>query len=134
MKSIIEKEGTDHLFEIDSAGIIAAHKGAPADARMKKYARKRGYHLTSISRPVVPSVDFEYFDLIVAMDDQNVRDLSAMAPDDAARSKIVKMMDYAQNMGYDEVPDPYYGGDIGFHLVLDLLEDSCQGLYDHLIR
>lgn len=134
MNGIVEKKGSDQLFEIDSAGVIAAHAGEPADARMKKHARKRGYQLTSISRPVVPAVDFDYFDLIIAMDDQNVRDLMAMAPDEATRGKIVKMTDFSTTKGYDEVPDPYYGGDAGFELVLDLLEDACQGLYNHLIH
>ncbi len=133
MNGIIEKNGADHLFEVDSAGILATHAGEPADARMKKHAIKRGHRLTSISRPVVPAVDFDNFDLIVAMDDQNVSDLLGMARDDAARRKIVKMTDYARNTGYNEIPDPYYGGDAGFALVLDLLEDACQGLYDQLM-
>jgi protein-tyrosine phosphatase len=134
MKDIIAKTATSHLFEIDSAGIISAHEGEPADARMKKHARKRGYNLSSISRPVVPSVDFDYFDFIVAMDDQNVRDLTTMAPDVAGRQKIVKMTDYARSKTYNEVPDPYYGGDAGFELVLDLLEDACLGLHTYLIQ
>lgn len=134
MKAIIEKNGSDHFFEIDSAGVIGAHAGEPADARMKKHARKRGYQLTSISRPVVPSADFDYYDLIVGMDDQNIRDLRAMAPDETARGKIVKMTDFSSTLGYREVPDPYYGGDAGFELVLDLLEDACQGLYHHLVK
>jgi protein-tyrosine phosphatase len=132
MNDIIEKNGAAHLFEIDSAGVIATHEGEPADARMKRHAIKRGCQLTSISRPVVPTVDFDYFDWIVAMDNQNVRDLLEMAPDESGRHKIVKMTDYARNMGYQEVPDPYFGGDAGFELVLDILEDACQGLYDHL--
>ena len=134
MNGIIEKNGAGQLFEIDSAGVIGVHAGGPADARMKKHARKRGYQLTSISRPVVPAADFDYFDLIVAMDDQNVSDLLAMAPDESARNKIVKMTDFSRTKGYDEVPDPYYGGDAGFELVLDLLEDACQGLYEQLIQ
>ncbi len=134
MKGLVEKNDARDLFEIDSAGVVAAHEGEPADARMKRHALKRGCQLMSISRPVVPSVDFDYFDLIVAMDDQNVRDLLGMAPDSAGRDKIVKMTDFARHMGYDEVPDPYYGGDAGFELVLDLLEDACQGLYDHFTR
>jgi protein-tyrosine phosphatase len=133
MKGIIEKEGSNRLFAIDSAGVIAVHAGEPADARMKKHARKRGYQLTSISRPVVPG-DFDYFDLIVAMDDQNVRDLMAMAPNEAVRRKIVKMTDFSMAKDYDEVPDPYYGGDAGFELVIDLLEDACKGLYNHLVQ
>lgn len=132
MNAVVEKHGAAGRFEIDSAGIIGVHEGEPADSRMKRFARKRGYQLNSISRPVNPDVDFEYFDLVVAMDDENVRDLLAMAPDEAARAKVVKMTDYAQSMGYDEVPDPYYGGEDGFILVLDLLEDACEGLYQQL--
>ena len=134
MHGIVEKRESNHCFEIDSAGVIAAHAGEPADARMKRHALKRGYQLTSISRPVVPAADFDYFDLIVAMDDQNVRDLMAMAPNEEARGKIVKMTDFSVVKSYDEVPDPYYGGDAGFELVLDLLEDACQGLYNHLMK
>jgi protein-tyrosine phosphatase len=55
-----------------------------------------------------------------------------MAPNEAARNKVVKITDYAQSMGYNEVPDPYYGGEDGFILVLDLLEDACEGLYQQL--
>jgi len=134
MKGIVEKYGHEHLFEIDSAGILDVHQGEQADSRMKRHALNRGYMLTSISRPVIPFEDFEYFDLIIAMDDQNVRDLKDLAPNDAVRRKIVKMTDFSIDMGYTQVPDPYYGGEDGFHLVLDLLEDACQGLYDSLIK
>lgn len=132
MKAVVERHGDEARFEIDSAGIIAAHAGEPADSRMKRFARKRGYQLDSISRPVNPQVDFEYFDLLLAMDDDNVRDLLAVAPSDAARKKVVKITDFAQTSGYTEVPDPYYGGEDGFILVLDLLEDACEGLYQKL--
>src|SRR5690554_7786125 len=82
MNAVVEKHGAAGRFEIDSAGIIAVHEGGPADSRMKRFARKRGYQLNSISRPVKPEIDFEYFDLVVAMDDENVRDLLAMAPNE----------------------------------------------------
>ncbi|MFC0877003.1 low molecular weight protein-tyrosine-phosphatase [Saccharicrinis sp. FJH2] len=124
---VIRKEGLDHLFHVDSAGTMAYHAGENADARMQSHAIKRGYNLTSISRKIQPE-DFETFDLIVAMDNANFRDLKRMAPDKDAENKIVKMTDFSQEHNYSEVPDPYYGGAAGFELVLDLLEDSCNGL------
>jgi protein-tyrosine phosphatase len=95
---------------------------------MQKHAIKRGYRLTSTSRKVNAYVDFDYFDLIVGMDDQNIDDLRRLAPEAVQREKICKMTDFCEGCAYDEVPDPYYGGDAGFELVLDLLENACEGL------
>ena len=130
MKGILEKEGLDGNFEIDSAGTAAWHEGEPADPRMQVHARKRGYNLTSISRPVRPEVDFDKFDFIIAMDDQNMRDLKRMAQKEEHHKKLFMMTDFAKEFSYKSVPDPYYGGDEGFELVLDLLEDSCSGLLE----
>jgi protein-tyrosine phosphatase len=99
---------------------------------MQLHALKRGYDLTSISRPVNPETDFEYFDMVIGMDDQNIRDLERLADSRSAVSKIFKMTDFCSNCYYDEVPDPYYGGDEGFELVLDLLEKACHGLLTFL--
>jgi protein-tyrosine phosphatase len=125
---LIEKEGLQDQFFTDSAGITDYHTGAPADARMQRHAIKRGYNLTSISRPVFPETDFQEFDMIIGMDNQNIRDLEQMATGTEAVSKIFKMTDFCSHCNYDEVPDPYYGGDEGFELVLDLLESACRGL------
>lgn len=118
-------------LKIDSAGIIGYHAGEPADARMKTHAVKRGYILTSTSRQVVPG-DFDSFDMIIGMDDQNIQDLIKIAPTNEAISKISKMTDYCANSDYSTIPDPYYGGADGFELVLDLLEDACGGLLDEI--
>ncbi|WP_026473383.1 low molecular weight protein-tyrosine-phosphatase [Alkaliflexus imshenetskii] len=134
MKALVEKKGVASRFDIDSAGVIGYHEGNPADARMQRHAKKRGYNLTSISRPVKPAVDFNNFDIIIGMDDQNIRDLLYMAPDDDARNKIYKMTSFAGDSQWSEVPDPYYGGDAGFELVLDILEVSCEGLYGFLMK
>jgi len=132
MKGIAEKEGLNGKLEIDSAGTAAWHEGEPADPRMQVHARKRGYNLTSISRPVVPEEDFDKFDYIIAMDDQNMRDLKRMANKKEHLDKLFMMTDFAREFSYRSVPDPYYGGDEGFELVLDLLEDACQGLLEEV--
>ena len=131
MKAIVEKKGLNDYFEIDSAGILAYHKGEKADARMRKHASRRGYSLTSLSRPV-KSDDFHYFDMIIGMDDRNVKELNQLAPDEQSQKKIYKMTDFAQHITVSVVPDPYYGGDAGFELVLDILEDTCEGLIKQL--
>lgn len=127
-----KNEGLFEKFEIDSAGTGGWHTGEPADKRMQKHAKKRGYLLTSIARKFDAGVDFDRFDLIVAMDDENVQSLKNMARDESDLKKIHKMTDFSREWNYNEVPDPYYGGEEGFELVLDLLEDSCEGLLDKL--
>lgn len=119
-------------FHIDSAGTTAFHQGNPADSRMRKAGRARGYDLDSLSRPVRVE-DFGKFDMLIAMDHENQRDLLALAPDNDARAKIHLMCDFAtQHDDFEEVPDPYYGGGKGFEVVMDLLEDACGGLLAHL--
>ena len=128
--SVVDQAGLNHLFEIDSAGPGAWHAGEPADKRMQKHAIKRGYRLTSIARQFMPEKDFDHFDLIIGMDDENIKTLRSMARNENDLAKIHKMTDFSKIFSYKEVPDPYYGGDEGFELVLDLLEDACSGLLE----
>lgn len=133
MKHYVKERGLEEQFFIDSAGISGYHSGDPADKRMQQHAILRGYELTSLSRKFYPDADFEDFDMIIGMDDQNVRDLRQMATTEEERGKIYKMTDFCQRFSYrDSVPDPYYGGDSGFELVLDLLEDAVEGLLERL--
>lgn len=127
MKHKIEEKGLTPLFEIDSAGTYGYHEGELPDSRMRAHASKRGYNLISRSRPITYD-DFHTFDLIIAMDDDNIRNLNRMAPDLESQQKICRMTDYCRLHTNDHVPDPYYGGSSGFELVLDLLEDACEGL------
>lgn len=131
MKKLVKDAGLEKSFFIDSAGIMGYHEGERADDRMRSHAARRGYVLDSISRPV-RTQDFYDFDLIIGMDDRNVDDLKQKAPDLESVAKIHQMTEYSRNKLYDYVPDPYYGGASGFELVLDLLEDACQGLLDTL--
>jgi protein-tyrosine phosphatase len=132
MKAFVKREGLADKIYCDSAGIIGNHEGNSADSRMQVHALKRGFNLTSISRPVDKHTDFDTFDMIIGMDDQNIQDLNSLARDENDRSKIYRMTDFAEEFDYNVVPDPYYGGEVGFELVLDLLEDACTGLIKHI--
>lgn len=131
-KGIVEKAGLSAKYDIDSAGTISVHSGEHADARMQQHAVKRGYNLTSISRKINPKTDFDRFDYIIGMDNSNVSDLLMLARNDNDRDKISTMTDYCTQYAETSVPDPYYGGSDGFELVLDLLEDACVGLLNHI--
>ena len=122
-RKLVTDAGRDDEFYIDSAGTIGYHAGGSADSRMSAAARNRGYSLDSIARRIEPE-DFEIFDLIVTMDEDNYRDVSSIDPGNGAG--VVRMCDYCQLHDESEVPDPYYGGPAGFEKVLDLLEDACS--------
>ena len=130
-KHLVGKKGEDGNYFIDSAGTSAWHAGEKADARMKRHAKKRGVELASVSRKFVPE-DFERFDYIIAMDRENMDDLKRMARDKNDLDKLYMMTDFSQKFSYHEIPDPYYGGNEGFELVLDLLEDANRGLLDYI--
>ncbi len=135
MKSLIKREGKESEFYIDSAGTYRGHAGSLPDERMRRHAAKRAYTLDSLARTFYPAADFVDFDLIIGMDDQNVADLKSLATSDEERSKILKMTDFCQKYtSYTTVPDPYYGGEEGFELVLDILEDATAGLYQKCLE
>lgn len=131
MHHLVGKEGLDNVVYIDSAGTYGGHSGELPDSRMRQHARRRGYDLTHRSRKVT-SADFERFDMLIAMDDYNYRDLHHLAPTVADQQKVYRMTDFATHIRADHVPDPYYEGAEGFERVLDILEDACNGLLYHL--
>lgn len=128
-QKILERENETDKFQIDSAGLHGYHEGELADSRMRHHAAKRGYILTHRSRPV-NKADFDYFDLLIGMDNQNIRELNSLATVPEHKAKIKRMTDYCVEMNAWEVPDPYYGGDQGFEQVINLLEDACEGLFN----
>ncbi|BEG99762.1 low molecular weight protein-tyrosine-phosphatase [Bacteroides sedimenti] len=131
MQSYLERESMESQIEVDSAGILSIHRGELPDPRMRAHASRRGYNLVSRSRPVVTD-DFDKFDLILGMDDRNIDDLKDLAPSIEAQQKIRRMADFCRNIPADHVPDPFFGGASGFERVLDILEDACEGLLEHL--
>jgi protein-tyrosine phosphatase len=121
-RKLVEDAGRGAEFEIDSAGTIGYHAGHAADSRMRAAAAQRGYSLDSIARRIV-AADFERFDWIVTMDEENFANVDAIDPGGPAR--VVRMCDYCAEHDETEVPDPYYGGEAGFYRVIDILEDAC---------
>lgn len=128
---ILKRDGLEDQFVVDSAGLHDYHEGDLPDRRMRKHASKRGYKLTHRSRPVLLE-DFDNFDMLIGMDEQNILGLQRIAETPEHNGKIYRMTDYLQEIKADEVPDPYYGGAAGFEYVIDLLEDACEGLLKEL--
>ena len=130
-KNLIEQNGLDEHFFIDSAGTTAYHVGEAADSRMRKHAARRGIKLTSRSRQFKRD-DFEKFDYIIAMDRNNYHDIISLDRDNEYGERVFMMTDFSSQYKGGDVPDPYYGGSDGFEIVLDIVEDSCRGLLEEL--
>lgn len=113
---------------VDSAGTSASHRGAPPDARSVKVGTAAGYSFAELKSRPVSAADFEEFDLILAMDQQNLVDLKKRCPPEAQHKLRLLLSYHPQFPRFSEVPDPYYGGAKGFDLVLQLIEQSCQQL------
>ncbi len=118
-------------IDTDSAGTAGYHIGAPPDARSQQAARRRGYDLSALRARVIAPEDFERFDLILAMDQENLSALRRRAPHEL-HDRIRLFLEFAPDVGTSEVPDPYYGGPNGFEEVLDLIEDATRALIAHL--
>ena len=126
-RDIASREALDLAVEADSAGTHAYHVGCAPDTRAIAAARRRGIDMRTLRARAVESTDFERFDLLLAMDEQNYRDLMRIAP--PGRSDRVRLfLDFAPELERREVPDPYYGGPTGFEDVLDLIEAAARGL------
>lgn len=130
-RHLVESRGVADKYIIDSAGTAGYHDGDLPDKRMRQHGALRGYTFDSISRRLITE-DFYDFDLIIGMDDSNYSNIMRIAPDLEGRNKVYRMTDFSQRLTHDHVPDPYYGGTSGFELVMDILEDACEGLLDKL--
>ncbi len=116
-------------FQVDSAGTGGWHSGSSADSRMRKAAAERGVDIKSIARQINLE-DFEKFDLILTMDNENLKDVNVLSKQlgFSCHAQVLPIVQFARNTRFLEVPDPYYGGEKGFDEVLDLLEDAIDGL------
>ncbi len=126
-KHLVNEAGQSESFEVDSAGTCANHIGQEADPRSQAVANTNGVTLTSRGRKVSPD-DFEEFDLVVAMDDENVSNLRRECPTEH-QSKIRLMRSWDPE-GQGDVPDPYYGGPRGFDQIYEMIDRSCQALLE----
>ena len=129
---LVNQHNLSSEFLIDSAGTCDHHIGEPADKRMQETAKERGINLTSRGRQFI-SEDFEKFDYIIVMDHSNYENVLKLSTSKQDHIKVTKLTDYLTKFTeYDQVPDPYYGGQDGFELVLDLLENGCQNLLNKI--
>jgi protein-tyrosine phosphatase len=132
-RTIAAREARELEVDTDSAGTAGYHIGAPPDARSQQAARRRGYEISALRARVVAPEDFERFDLILAMDRENLAALRRRAPRER-HDRIRLFLEFAPDLGASEVPDPYYGGPNGFEEVLDLIERAARALLAHLRR
>ena len=129
MTHLLAEKGLGGRIFCDSAGTSALHQGAPPDPRSMAHAGRRGYDMKHIcSRPFKPETDFQNFQYILAMDNSNYIDILACDPKKKHISRVYRITQFASKHSLEEVPDPYHSGPEGFELVLNLLEDSCEGL------
>lgn len=134
MRHMVKENMMDDYVEIDSAGIGSWHAGELPDRRMRSHGAAHGYDFCSRARQIRQE-DLQRFDRIIVMDEDNYSAVTAMARNDGQRRKVTLMTDYCRHhSGHNTVPDPYYGGDRGFELVIELLEDACRGLLEQIAK
>ncbi|MCW5700744.1 MAG: low molecular weight phosphotyrosine protein phosphatase [Rhodospirillales bacterium] len=127
----VETAGLADTVTTDSAGTYGFHIGRPPDQRALAAARRRGVDLSGLRARQVAVEDFSRFDLILAMDRDNLADLMALCPEEE-RHRVRLFLDFAPGFDIRDVPDPYYGGEDDFDFMLDLIEAGARGLLDHL--
>jgi low molecular weight protein-tyrosine phosphatase len=130
---LVKNSELKERVETDSCGTGDWHAGHVPDRRAAAEALKRGYDLSHLRARRVTVEDFELFDYILAMDQQNLRDLQAMCPPNYS-GRLNLFLDYLPDGDIREVPDPYYGGDGGFTQVLDLVETASRALLEDIRR
>ena len=126
----VEQAGLSDAISIDSAGTADWHIGKTPDPRTQAAAAQRGYDLSGLRGRQAQPEDFAKFDLILAMDKSNLSNLQAIQPADGKAELALYLPRFG--ISPDEVPDPYYGGEDGFELVLDMLEQASQVLLDEI--
>lgn len=126
-QKMVDDQSLGHLIEVDSAGTHAYHVGEAPDPRAQAAARRRGVELNTLRARKAKADDFEVFDYILVMDDDNYQNLELICPP-GHEEKLRLFLEYAPAVREREVPDPYYGGDSGFERVLDLIEVASEGL------
>lgn len=133
MNHLIQQHRLGGQIQCDSAGTSSYHIGSAPDHRMTAAAQQQGITLSGQARQFVAE-DFNAFDLIVAMDQANYRDILRLAPEGNHHHKVRQMCEFASQHSDPEVPDPYYGGADGFNHVVNLLRDACEGLLTHITQ
>ena len=133
LRALAAREAPELDLVVDSAGTAGYHVGEPPDPRTQQAAARRGYELGTLRARVIEPADFERFDLILAMDRENLKVLRRRAPPQA-HERLRLLLEFAPDATPADVPDPYYGGPNGFEEVLDLVEVAARGLLAHLLE
>ena len=128
-RHMIRQSGLDDVVKVESAGTHAFHAGEAPDKRAQATAAKRGYDIADLRARQVEDIDFERFDLILAMDWDNLSLLQQTGPK-KAHHKLQLLMRFATEHESATIPDPYYGAQQGFDQALDFIEDACAGLLE----
>jgi protein-tyrosine phosphatase len=126
LRKKVHEAGLDDRIEVDSAGTADYHVDSPPDRRAIAHGERRGLAMKQLRGRQVSRDDFDRFDFILAMDDDNLANLERIRPA-GSRAEVALLMSYAPQAGAREVPDPYYGGTEGFEIVLDLVESAADG-------
>jgi protein-tyrosine phosphatase len=135
MRQMVEERALSNDIIVDSAGIGSWHVGEMPDPRMRKHAARRGYDLSPLRARQFRADDFQKFDYIIVMDEENYHDVMERGGVYADARKVLRMKDYfIRYKGQQSVPDPYYGGAEGFERALNLIEDGCEGLLKDLVN
>lgn len=130
-QNIVNKAKCSESYLIDSAGTIGYHSGNPPDDRMQDALKKRKIPIIGESRPLTYE-DLERFDLILAMDKDNLKDALSLDQNGLCHKKIRLFAEFCLDPELSEIPDPYYGYGDGFERVLDMIEEGCENLFRDL--
>jgi protein-tyrosine phosphatase len=130
-RDLVRRAGLQHRIEIDSAGLGDWHAGELPDPRTRAVAARRGLELTTRARQILPG-DLDSFDLVIAMDEENVRGLDRLRARAKRSTEVRRLREFDDEADHLDVPDPYYGGDDGFERVHDMVERACIALLDHI--
>ena len=128
---LVDKENLGHRIQADSAGTGDWHIGKAPDSRARRAALQRGYDMGHLRGRQVQRQDFQDFDFVLAMDRDNLANLRRLKPTNFD-GHLGLFLAFGEKLSHDEVPDPYFGGDEGFELVLDLIESAAEGLLQHI--
>ncbi|MDX1640540.1 MAG: low molecular weight protein-tyrosine-phosphatase [Balneolaceae bacterium] len=128
---LVNQRGLQSFFYIDSAGTSAYHIGEPANSKSQWIANQKGVKLHSKARRF-ETEDLEEFDLILAMDHENLRNIKQLSSNGAHTNKVKLLREFDPDPEDKAVPDPYYGGMDGFQRVFDVIERSSEALLDEL--
>lgn len=137
MQHKVNQQGLKNRIEIDSAGTHAYHVGEPSDPRSRALAAQRGVDMEYIRARKISVLDYDAFDYVLAMDEDNLELINYYAPESHS-AKVNLFLDYLNQAGVDQtervVPDPYYGGESGFEHVFDLVDAGCDALIEHILQ